>query len=98
MEDTAKSAARASAPAAAKAEPSPRSNGLSFTEKKRLDDLPGVIAKLEAEIGKLSELLSDPELFTREPVKFRKASDALTERQAALEAAETEWLELAERA
>jgi ATP-binding cassette subfamily F protein uup len=97
-EDTAKSAARPSAPAAAKAEPAPRANGLSFTEKKRLDDLPGVIAKLEAEIGKLSELLSDPELFTREPVKFRKASDALTERQAALEAAETEWLGLAERA
>jgi ATP-binding cassette subfamily F protein uup len=73
-------------------------NSLSFTEKKRLDDLPDLIARLEAEIAKLSTLLSDPDLFTREPVKFRKATDALTERQAALEAAESEWLELAERA
>lgn len=73
-------------------------SGLSFTEKKRLDDLPAVIARLEGEIAKLSELLADPALFTREPVKFRKATEALTERQAALEAAETEWLELAERA
>jgi ATP-binding cassette subfamily F protein uup len=75
-----------------------RPNGLSFTEKKRLDDLPDLIARLEAEIAKLSTLLSDPDLFTREPVKFRKATDALTERQAALSAAESEWLELAERA
>jgi ATP-binding cassette subfamily F protein uup len=71
--------------------------GLSFTERKRLDDLPGLISKLEAEIAKLSTLLADPELFTREPVKFRKATEALTERQTALAAAETEWLDLADR-
>lgn len=75
-----------------------KTSGLSFTERKRLDDLPAVIARLEAEIGKLSVLLEDPDLFTREPVKFRKASEALTDRQAALDAAETEWLELADRA
>jgi ATP-binding cassette subfamily F protein uup len=72
--------------------------GLSFTEKHRLDALPGVIARLEAEIGKLGELLADPELFSREPVKFRKATEALTERQAALAAAEDEWLLLEEKA
>jgi ATP-binding cassette subfamily F protein uup len=82
---------------AAKAEPA-RSNGLSFTEKKRLDDLPAQIARLEAEIAKLATLLADPELFSREPVKFRKATEALAERQAALEAAETDWLDLADRA
>jgi ATP-binding cassette subfamily F protein uup len=82
---------------AAKAEPL-RSNGLSFTEKKRLDDLPAQIARLEAEIAKLATLLADPELFSREPVKFRKATEALAERQAALEAAETDWLDLADRA
>ena len=43
-------------------------------------------------------LLSDAELFTREPVKFRKATEALTERQTKLAAAEDEWLELAEKA
>ncbi len=75
-----------------------KANGLSFTEKHRLEALPAEIARLEAEIGKLSELMSDPELFTREPVKFRKATEALTERQAKLEAAEEEWLTLEEKA
>ncbi|MAQ85135.1 MAG: elongation factor 3 [Maritimibacter sp.] len=71
---------------------------LSFTEKHRLEELPAEIAKLESEIGKLSQLMSDPDLFTREPVKFRKATEALAQRQAALEAAEEEWLELEEKA
>jgi ATP-binding cassette subfamily F protein uup len=49
-------------------------------------------------MGKLSELLSDPDLYTREPVKFAKATEALAERQAKLEAAEEEWLLLEEKA
>ncbi|MDM8168259.1 ABC-F family ATP-binding cassette domain-containing protein [Roseovarius sp.] len=80
-------------PAAPKSKPK-----LSFTEKHRLEELPGVIERLEAEIAKLEGLLSDAELFTREPEKFRKATDALTKRQAALSEAEEEWLELAEKA
>ncbi len=72
--------------------------GLSFTETHRLKELPSVIARLEAEMGKLSELLSDPDLYTREPVKFAKATEALAERQAKLEAAEEEWLLLEEKA
>ncbi|WP_028030458.1 ABC-F family ATP-binding cassette domain-containing protein [Gemmobacter nectariphilus] len=90
--------------AAAKAAPAPKpapaapKAGLSFTERKRLDDLPAIIARLEAEIGKLTDLLATPDLFTAEPVKARKASDMLAERQAALSAAEEEWLELEEKA
>ena len=72
--------------------------GLSFSEKHRLEKLPAVIARLEAEIAKLEELMSDPELFTREPVKFQKATEALVERQKKLAAAEEEWLELEEKA
>jgi ATP-binding cassette subfamily F protein uup len=83
------------APAAA---PKADRKGLSFTEKKRLDDLPAVMERLEAEIAKLTEYLSAPDLFTKEPVKFRKATEALTERQVALAQAEEEWLALAERA
>ncbi|MFP1643417.1 ABC-F family ATP-binding cassette domain-containing protein [Pontitalea aquivivens] len=75
-----------------------RKPGLSFTERHRLDALPGVIDRLEAEIAKLSVLLSDPDLFAREPVKFRKATEALDERQTALAAAEEEWLTLAGKA
>ncbi|MCV2864221.1 ABC-F family ATP-binding cassette domain-containing protein [Albidovulum sediminicola] len=72
--------------------------GLTFTEKHRLEALPGVIEKLEAEIAKLTDFLSDPDLFQKSPEKFRKASDGLAERQAALSAAEEEWLTLEEKA
>ena len=78
--------------------PAAKAKGLSFTESHRLEKLPSEIARLEAEIAKLEELLSDAELFTREPVKFRKATEALTARQEALAAAEEDWLDLAERA
>ncbi|ETA49952.1 ABC-F family ATP-binding cassette domain-containing protein [Ponticoccus alexandrii] len=72
--------------------------GLSFTEKHRLEELPAVIERLEAEIAKLEEFLAAPDLFTREPLKFRKATEALVERQTALSAAEEEWLTLEEKA
>ena len=71
---------------------------LSFTETHRLKALPAEIARLEAEIAKLMELMADPALFSREPVKFRKATEALHERQSKLDAAEEEWLTLEQKA
>ena len=93
-------AAPKAAPKGAEKESAATSNGsaLSFTEKKRLADLPSQMEKLEAEINRLSDLLAQADLFEREPVKFRKASEMLAEREAALAAAEAEWLGLAERA
>ncbi|MEQ8256835.1 MAG: ATP-binding cassette domain-containing protein [Roseovarius confluentis] len=87
------------APASSKsAEPAkPRKTKLSFKDQHRLDTLPDEIARLEAEIAKLEDLLSDPDLFTREPVKFAKASEGLSTRQTALAKAEEEWLVLAEK-
>ncbi|KGJ17207.1 ABC-F family ATP-binding cassette domain-containing protein [Paracoccus sanguinis] len=73
-------------------------NGLTFSERHRLEALPAVMERLEAEIGKLSEFLSQPDLFQTAPAKFAKASEGLAERQAALTAAEEEWLDLADRA
>lgn len=73
-------------------------SGLSFTQKHRLEALPGEIERLEAEIAKLETLMADPELFSREPVKFRKASEALVARQTRLAEAEEDWLTLAEKA
>ncbi|MCI2393342.1 ATP-binding cassette domain-containing protein [Aliiroseovarius sediminis] len=72
--------------------------GLSFTEQHRLDALPTEMDRLSAEIAKLEEFLMDPDLFTKEPVKFKKASEGLAKRQQALAAAEDEWLMLEEKA
>lgn len=84
------SGAASSKPAA----PQPKPRKMSFKETHRLSELPGEIARLEAEVAKLQELLADPELYSREAAKFAKATDALAERQAMLGKAEEEWLEL----
>jgi ATP-binding cassette subfamily F protein uup len=89
--------ARPVAPKPAKGAANGSGGGLSFTEKHRLDALPGEIDRLTAEIAKLETFLADPALFTREPVKFKKASEGLVERQQSLAAAEEEWLDLMER-
>jgi ABC transport system ATP-binding/permease protein len=91
-------AAAPRAPEAKTVPSAPRPSGLSFTERKRLDELPAVLERLEAEIARLAAYLETPELYSREPVKFRKASEGLAERQAALSAAEEEWLDLESRA
>ncbi|MEP3440000.1 MAG: ATP-binding cassette domain-containing protein [Sulfitobacter sp.] len=75
-----------------------KSEGLSFTEKHRLEALPAEIERLGAEIAKLEELLGDPALFTEQPAKFQKASDALVQRHEKLAEAEEEWLMLEEKA
>jgi ATP-binding cassette subfamily F protein uup len=72
-------------------------SGLTFTEKKRLEALPALMERLETEIARLTEFLAQPDLYEKEPVKFRKASEGLAERQAALAGAEEEWLMLAEK-
>jgi ATP-binding cassette subfamily F protein uup len=72
------------------------SRKLSFKQTHRLETLPAEIARLTAEIEKLEMLLADPDLFTREPARFQKASDALVARHAALSEAEEEWLGLEE--
>ncbi len=70
---------------------------LTFTERKRLEELPGEIERLEAEINKLAQYLEEPELFLKDPLKFRKASEGMADRQANLTQAEAEWFRLAER-
>ncbi|MEO1317582.1 MAG: ABC-F family ATP-binding cassette domain-containing protein [Pseudomonadota bacterium] len=69
---------------------------LSFKQEHRLKELPAEIDRLTAEIAKLEGLLADPDLFTREPVKFQKATVMLEERRSHLDTAEEEWLELEE--
>ena len=89
-----KAAEKQPEPAAA----APRKSGLTFTEKHRLESLPAEIDRLGAEIAKLEELLADPNLFSAQPAKFAKASEALAARQDAVAQAEEEWLTLMEKA
>ncbi|MFY0595880.1 MAG: ATP-binding cassette domain-containing protein [Cognatishimia sp.] len=72
--------------------------GLTFAEQKRLEALPALMERLQAEIAKLEDFMSDPDLFTKEPLKFQKATEALVERNNALGDAEEEWLMLEEKA
>jgi ATP-binding cassette subfamily F protein uup len=94
----ARPAASAQAAEAARGAVKKPAQRLSFTEKHRFEALPDVIARIEAEIARLSDFLAQPGLFAAAPDKARKASEGLAERQAALAAAEEEWLALAERA
>ena len=81
-----------------KSEPDSKVSGLSYTEKHRLEKLPDIITRLEAEIAKLEEFLCQPDLYQTAPLKFQKATDALLERQTALADAEEEWMMLEEKA
>ncbi|WP_445504969.1 ABC-F family ATP-binding cassette domain-containing protein [Microvirga sp. G4-2] len=67
---------------------------LSFNEQHDLKTLPKRMEELEAKIAKVQEILADPELYSRDPARFQKAMDALTQLQADLHAAEERWLEL----
>jgi len=67
---------------------------LSFNEQHDLKTLPKRMEELEAKIAKVQEILADPDLYSRDPARFQKAMDALTQLQADLHAAEERWLEL----
>ena len=75
----------------------PQKTNITFTEKHQLKILPKKIERLEAEIKKLEEFLSQPDLFMNHPVKFKKATEVLVERQKDLALTELEWLELEEK-
>ncbi|NBJ09804.1 ABC-F family ATP-binding cassette domain-containing protein [Microvirga arsenatis] len=67
---------------------------LSFNEQHDLKTLPKRMEELEAKIAKVQEILADPDLYSRDPARFQKAMDALTQLQADLHAAEERWLDL----
>ncbi|MEP9354788.1 ATP-binding cassette domain-containing protein [Xanthobacter sp. KR7-65] len=67
---------------------------LSFHEQHALKTLPKTMDDLRARLEKLGAEIADPNLYARDPARFDKASAALAEAQAALDAAEEEWLRL----
>jgi ABC transport system ATP-binding/permease protein len=100
-EDLRKGAAKPAAKPAAAEKPKlarpaaePIKRKLSFNEKHALETLPGRIATLEVEIGRLQKLMADTTLYARDRAAFDKTSTALTAAQTELAAAEERWLEL----
>jgi ATP-binding cassette subfamily F protein uup len=81
-------------PVAAAPAPARAKRRLSFNEQHDLKILPQRMSELEAKIAKVQEILADPDLYFRDPARFQKAMDALTQLQADLHAAEERWLEL----
>ena len=89
--------------APAKAAPSPAAPSgpakkLSFKDQHDLDRLPGEIAKIEAEISTAEAKLGDPGLYARNPEEFDRLTAAIEALRGKLDAAETRWMEVAEKA
>ena len=83
-----------SADKSAASAPAQNKRKLSFNEQHDLKTLPKRMEELEAKIAKVQEILADAELYSRDPARFQRAMDALTQSQTELHAAEERWLEL----
>ncbi|HEY6980804.1 ABC-F family ATP-binding cassette domain-containing protein [Reyranella sp.] len=68
---------------------------LGYKRERALAELPGRIEALQAEISALHTAIADPDLYRRDAASFHAKSARLTTAQVELDAAETEWLELA---
>ena len=90
----AKNATSAAAPVAGGV--APTRVKLTYKDQRDYEILPKRIETLDAAIMRDQELLSDPELYTRDPDRFEKLMEAIGQAQADKDAAELRWLELAE--
>jgi ABC transport system ATP-binding/permease protein len=67
---------------------------MTFKDRHALETLPAGIAALQAEVTNLGSLLADPDLYARDPARFRAITQALGRAQNALAQAEEQWLTL----
>ena len=74
------------------------SKKLTYNDQRDYDRLPGEIERLQAEVAKDEEALSDPDLYTRYPDRFAELTARIARNRAEIEAAEYRWLEVAELA
>jgi ATP-binding cassette subfamily F protein uup len=71
---------------------------LSYKDQRDLDLLPDQIEELDALIAANEQLLSDPDLYRRDPERFAALTGAIDKARNERIAAEERWLELAEKA
>ncbi len=69
---------------------------LTYKLQYELDNLPARMAVLEEEIGKLNDMLADPEFYEKDADGFFAATKQLGDVQKELERRESRWLELEE--
>ncbi len=84
-------AASGAQPAAAEAK---QKRKLSFKEKHALETLPQKIDTLTNDVARLQSKLADGTLYTKDPKAFADTTAKLATAEAALHAAEEQWLEL----
>ena len=93
----AQAAQAASAAPSAAAEPS-AVRKLSYKETRELESLPGRIEALETEIAEIESTLADPSIYAKDNARAVAMTARLPQAREELDAAETRWLELSERA
>jgi len=89
---------KVAAPAKAATLPAKARTKLSYKDQRDYDLLPARIDALEAEIARDEDILSDPDLYARDPSRFAQLTAAIGKARAERDAAEHRWLELAEAA
>lgn len=85
---------RGAGPKSASPAGSPARRRMSYKEKFALQSLPARIETLETEIAALTKELGDPELFTRNPGRFKRVAADLETKEGELSVCEEEWLAL----
>ena len=96
--EKAEKAEKAAPPSPPPPQPSQPPRKLNNRETRELEALSGKMEALEAEIAEIASALADPSIYAKDNARAVALTARLPAARAALDAAETRWLELSERA
>lgn len=96
--EKAERAEKAAPPSTPPPQPPQAPRKLNNRETRELEVLPGKMAALEAEIAEVESALADPSIYAKDNARAVALTARLPVARAELDAAETRWLELSERA
>lgn len=96
--EKAERAEKAAPPSTPPPQPPQAPRKLNNRETRELEALPGKMETLEAEIAEIESALADPSIYAKDNARAVALTARLPVARAELDAAETRWLELSERA
>lgn len=96
--ERAERAEKAAPPSTPPPQPPQAPRKLNNRETRELEALPGKMETLEAEIAEIESALADPSIYAKDNARAVALTARLPVARAELDAAETRWLELSERA